>query len=249
MFVGAPAHHVGLVVAPGLAIEAPHRGCGRALRAARRGRLDVGRTPRCGRGDSLASAISLPPWVPGAASCRQLLAASREVELPAASARGTDRGRERLRSRGGLGCRRARARPVPAGDVVRVVEPVACCRARSTRTPRSTRRRATCGGLVDRAAGDLGRALAAYHDGWNGQRACALAARDACLRRRASCAGSEDRRSSSRTPTLAGHGAPPVRALRCCVSCPSSERLRTGDFRRSFSSSEPRRVDMPPQGS
>ena len=54
------------------------------------------------------------------------------------------------------------------GDVVRVVEPMARRGARSIRPQRSTHRLATCGGLVDRADGDLARALAAYHDGWDG---------------------------------------------------------------------------------
>ena len=164
VFVGSPAHHVGLVVAPGLAIEAPHRGA-----VVHYEPLPEGGWTSAGRLAALAATPSvgepLPDWVRRAAA----RAAGREPcgEPARDAARGADRGRERLRSGVRLRRRRTRTRAVHAGDMVGTWNP---WRSRSPFEPtaaihaqaRYLRR------LVDRADGDLGRALAAYHDGWAG---------------------------------------------------------------------------------
>ena len=220
-------------------------GSRRALRAPRRGRLDVGRTPPCARSDSAPSAISCRRGSRRASSG----AARGEPRGRAAggTARGADRGRERLRYVRGLGCRRPRARPVPAVDVVRVVESVASRRARSTRTPRSTRRPATCGG-----------SSTVHPETWAAPSpptttaGAAARVRPGRPRRvptwRASCAGSEARRSSSRTPRSPGWRAAPSGPSAAAPRVP-----RASDSERVISDGllklGGKTVDMPPQGS
>jgi cell wall-associated NlpC family hydrolase len=84
VFVGAPAHHVGLVVAPGLAVEAPHRGAQVHVEPLRDGDwTHAGRllpdAAAAGRRDDLA----VPGWVPE--RLRTLIArAARAEQLPPA---------------------------------------------------------------------------------------------------------------------------------------------------------------------
>ena len=100
VFVGLPAHHVGLVVAPGLAVEAPHRGA-------------QVRVEPLGDGGWTGAGRILPPAAGGAkrrrrprrARLRARAAAyaggargARRATAPGA-ARGATRGRERIRPR------------------------------------------------------------------------------------------------------------------------------------------------------
>ena len=86
VFVGDPAHHVGLVVAPGLAVEAPHRGARVRVEALGAGGwtgagriLQPSAASEPGRGDELA----VPAYVP--VSVRAMLARSaRSEQLPPA---------------------------------------------------------------------------------------------------------------------------------------------------------------------
>ena len=67
LFVGAPAHHVGLVAAPGIAIEAPHRGARvHYERIADGGWTSAGRLPALGGGatSSPGAGGDVPSWVP-----------------------------------------------------------------------------------------------------------------------------------------------------------------------------------------
>jgi peptidoglycan DL-endopeptidase CwlO len=68
VFAGAPAHHVGLVVAPGLAIEAPHSGALVRLEPlAQGGWSSAGRLSLPGGGGAPADSrgdLSVPAWVP-----------------------------------------------------------------------------------------------------------------------------------------------------------------------------------------
>ncbi len=123
VFVGDPAHHVGLVVRPGLAIEAPHRGAFVHYEPmAQGGWTSAGRLVALAQAPSLGE--TLPGWVPDAFRA-EFVAASVAEDIPAALLAAQSRGRERIRSSFGLAIRRARARAVHAGDVVRVVESVA----------------------------------------------------------------------------------------------------------------------------
>ncbi|MDX6567793.1 MAG: peptidoglycan DL-endopeptidase CwlO [Gaiellales bacterium] len=165
VFVGAPAHHVGLVVAPGLAIEAPHRGA-----VVHYEPLAEGGWTSAGRLAALAAAPSvgqlLPDWVPEALRS-ELVAAGRAENLPVTllaaqleAESGFDSGS--VSGAGALGL----AQFMPATwsgtwnpwRASSPLEPAAAIKAQA----RYLRR------LVDRAEGDLGRALAAYHDGWAG---------------------------------------------------------------------------------
>jgi peptidoglycan DL-endopeptidase CwlO len=165
VFVGSPAHHVGLVVAAGLAIEAPHTGA-----VVHYERLAAGGWTSAGRLASLAVARSLgdqvPAWVP-APFRHDLEAAGRTESLPVAflaaqleAESGFDPGA--VSAAGAVGLAqfmpgtwsgawnpwRARSPTDPAASIH--------AQARYMRS------------LVDRADGDLARALAAYHDGWEG---------------------------------------------------------------------------------
>jgi hypothetical protein len=165
VFVGLPAHHVGLVVGQGLAIEAPHRGA-----AVHYEPLAQGGWTSAGRLTALAAAPSvgepLPDWVPAALRA-DLLAASRADELPAtllAAQIEVESGFD-ASSVSAVGAR-GLAQFMPetwagAWNPWRAqspLDPAAAIHAQA----RYLRR------LVDRANGDLGRALAAYHDGWAG---------------------------------------------------------------------------------
>jgi hypothetical protein len=163
--VGAPAHHVGLVVARGLAIEAPHRGA-----VVHYEPLPEGGWTSAGRLAALEAASSvgepLPDWVPEALR-PELVAAGRAENLPVTllaaqleAESGFDPGA--VSDAGALGL--AQFMPGTWSDAWNPwrarspLEPAAAIRAQA----RYLR------GLVDRADGDLGRALAAYHDGWAG---------------------------------------------------------------------------------
>jgi peptidoglycan DL-endopeptidase CwlO len=165
VFIGAPAHHVGLVVGPELAIEAPHRGAVVHYEA-----LAQGGWTSAGRLEVLAAAPTygtpLPGWVPEPLR-PALLAASRADELPVtllAAQIEAESGFDpnAVSEAGALGL----AQFMPGtwsgswnpwrGESP--LDPAAAIHAQA----RYLRR------LVDRADGDLGRALAAYHDGWSG---------------------------------------------------------------------------------
>ena len=143
VFVGEPAHHVGLVVAPGTRGRgaAPRRAGAR--RAARRGRLD-GRGPdRAGARGSARSRgrdLAVPAYVP--AGLRALVARSARAEqVPPALLAAQLEAESGFDAAGGLGGRRAGHRAVHAGDLGRLLEPAA--RAQSVRAggPRSPHRR------------------------------------------------------------------------------------------------------------
>jgi peptidoglycan DL-endopeptidase CwlO len=165
VFVGAPAHHVGLVVAPGLAIEAPHRGA-----VVHYEPLPEGGWTSAGRLAALAAAPSigepLPDWVPDALR-PELLVAGRAENLPVtllAAQLEAESGFDpaSVSDAGALGL--AQFMPETWSGTWNPwrarspLEPAAAIHAQA----RYLRR------LVDRADGDLGRALAAYHDGWAG---------------------------------------------------------------------------------
>jgi cell wall-associated NlpC family hydrolase len=84
VFVGEPAHHVGLVVAPGLAVEAPHRGAQVHVEPLRDGSwTSAGRLLPGARGDSasLRGDLAVPAYVPE--PLRQLIAhAAAAEQLP-----------------------------------------------------------------------------------------------------------------------------------------------------------------------
>ena len=84
VFVGEPAHHVGLVVAPGLAVEAPHRGAQVHVEPLRDGGwTSAGRLLPSAGGDAapLAGDLAVPAYVP--APLRQLIAhAAAAEQLP-----------------------------------------------------------------------------------------------------------------------------------------------------------------------
>jgi len=166
VFVGDPAHHVGLVVAPGLAIEAPHRGATVHYEP-----LAEGGWSSAGRLVALAGAAAsvgneLPPWVPDRFRAA-LVAASADTSLPVAflaaqleAESGFDP--DAVSAAGALGL--AQFMPATwAGSW----NP---WRARDPRDPDAAIRAQAryMRTLVDRAGGDLSRALAAYHDGWTG---------------------------------------------------------------------------------
>jgi cell wall-associated NlpC family hydrolase len=165
VFVGAPAHHVGLVVSAGLAIEAPHSGA-----VVHYEPLADGGWTSAGRLAALAGVPSrggaLPDWVP-VRYRRELVAASLEANLPAAFLAAQIEAESSfdpsaVSRAGAIGLAqflpgtwdgswnpwRARS-PTDAGAAIHA-------QARFMRE------------LVDRADGDLARALAAYHDGWQG---------------------------------------------------------------------------------
>jgi hypothetical protein len=163
VFVGAPAHHVGLVVGPGLAIEAPHRGA-----VVHYEPLEAGGWTSAGRLAALALVPSLgtqlPDWVP-APLRPALLAASREDDLPVmllASQLEAESGFDASSVSGSGALGLAQFMPGTWSGTWNPwraqspLDPVAAIHAQA----RYLRR------LVDRADGDLSRALAAYHDGW-----------------------------------------------------------------------------------
>jgi hypothetical protein len=84
--VGLPAHHVGLVVAPGLAVEAPHRGARVHVEALGAGGwTGAGRLPAAGAtaGQPGADDLAVPAYVP--APLRTVIARSARAEqLPPA---------------------------------------------------------------------------------------------------------------------------------------------------------------------
>jgi cell wall-associated NlpC family hydrolase len=78
VFVGEPAHHVGLVVAPGLAVEAPHRGALVQVEAIARGGWTGAGRILAGADDGRAAALTVPAYVPPA--LRPLIARSARAE-------------------------------------------------------------------------------------------------------------------------------------------------------------------------
>ena len=86
VFVGLPAHHVGLVVAPGLAVEAPHRGARvRSSRSATAAGPGAGRLLAAGPAGTAPGdgQLAVPAYVPG--PLRALIArAARAEQLPPA---------------------------------------------------------------------------------------------------------------------------------------------------------------------
>jgi cell wall-associated NlpC family hydrolase len=165
VFVGAPAHHVGLVVRPGLAIEAPHHGAVVHYEA-----IADGGWTSAGRLSVLAAAQSsgddLPDWVPVALRA-DLRAASLAESLPAtllAAQIEAESGFDptSVSSTGAQGL----AQFMP-GTWSGSWNP---WRAQSPLDPSAAIQAEAryLRGFVDRADGDLARALAAYHDGWRG---------------------------------------------------------------------------------
>jgi peptidoglycan DL-endopeptidase CwlO len=162
VFVGTPAHHVGLVVGPGLAIEAPHRGAVVHYEPlARGGWTSAGRLAELAAAPSVGEPV--PDWVPVALRA-DLLAASRADDLPVtllAAQIEVESGFDpsSVSAAGARGL----AQFMPgtwAGSwnpwrAQSPLDPAAAIHAQA----RYLRR------LVDRANGDLGRALAVYHDG------------------------------------------------------------------------------------
>lgn len=165
VFVGAPAHHVGLVVSPGLAIEAPHSGA-----VVHYEQLADGGWTSAGRLASLAGTPSrggmVPDWVPPRYR-GELEAASLETDLPAAFLAAQLEAESSfdptaVSQAGAIGL----AQFMPATwsgswnpwRTRSPADPGAAIHAQA-RFMRA---------LVDRAGGDLARALAAYHDGWRG---------------------------------------------------------------------------------
>jgi peptidoglycan DL-endopeptidase CwlO len=84
VFVGAPAHHVGLVVAPGLAVEAPHRGARVHVEPLGEGNwTHAGRLLPDAGGAAGETGLTVPAWVPE--PFRALLSrAARAEQLPPA---------------------------------------------------------------------------------------------------------------------------------------------------------------------
>jgi cell wall-associated NlpC family hydrolase len=84
VFVGLPAHHVGLVVAPGLAVEAPHRGAPvRVESLGAGGWTGAGRLLLPGVSAAAASELAVPAYVP--VPLRMLVArAARAEQVPPA---------------------------------------------------------------------------------------------------------------------------------------------------------------------
>jgi cell wall-associated NlpC family hydrolase len=86
VFVGLPAHHVGLVVAPGLAVEAPHRGARVHVESLRDGGwTGAGRLllPGVAAATTADAELAVPAYVP--AALRTLIArAARAEQLPPA---------------------------------------------------------------------------------------------------------------------------------------------------------------------
>ena len=84
VFVGRPAHHVGLVVAPGLAVEAPHSGARVHVEPLRAGGwTDAGRLSLPGMSATGTDGLAVPGYVPG--ELRPLVArAARAEQLPPA---------------------------------------------------------------------------------------------------------------------------------------------------------------------
>ena len=169
LFVGAPAHHVGLVAAPGIAIEAPHRGARvRYERIADGGWTSAGpaacarRRFRPSRREPAATCRrGFPPdWraLIGEAARREslppaLLAAQIEAESGFDAARRLARGRARA-SRSSCPPPGPGVEPVPRAQPVR-----AALRAAGARYLRR---------LLDQTGGDVPRALAAYNAGLAG---------------------------------------------------------------------------------
>jgi cell wall-associated NlpC family hydrolase len=168
VFVGDPAHHVGLVVRPGLAIEAPHRGATVHYEPlADGGWSSAGRLPALAGAGSLGDEV--PPWVPDRFRA-PLVAASADTSLPVAFLAaqlevesGFDP--DAVSGAGALGL----AQFMPA-TWAGAWNP---WRRRDPRDPDAAIRAQAryMRTLVDRAGGDLSRALAAYHDGWSGSAA------------------------------------------------------------------------------
>jgi len=165
VFVGTPAHHVGMVVAPGLAIEAPNRGAVVRLEPiARGGWTSAGRI--AGLGADVRGAAAVPDWVPADWRASVLAAALREGLPPALLAAqieaesGFD---ERARSpAGALGP----AQFMPATwagswNPFRGSSPF-------DRGPALGAQALYMRRLLERAGGDVPRALAAYNAGWAG---------------------------------------------------------------------------------
>ncbi|MDX6618862.1 MAG: hypothetical protein QOK36_1248 [Gaiellales bacterium] len=85
VFIGIPAHHVGIVVAPGLAVEAPHRGAlVRVEPIARGGWTGAGRILAADHGEPpVDGGLTVPAFVP--AALRPLIAgAARAEQVPPA---------------------------------------------------------------------------------------------------------------------------------------------------------------------
>ena len=165
VFVGAPAHHVGLVVAPGLAIEAPHRGAVVHYEPlARGGWTSAGRLAALARRPRTATRFRRGSRASCAPSCSLPVAppiSRRRCSLRSSRPRAGST-RRPSRSAGALGI----AQFMP-GTWAGTWNP---WRARSPLDPVSGDPGAgpLPRSLVARADGDLARALAAYHDGWAG---------------------------------------------------------------------------------
>ena len=166
VFVGSPAHHVGMVVAPGLAIEAPHRGAVVRLEPlALGGWTSGGRLAGLGSGGGGAVEV-MPAWVP--VEWRDpILEAALAEDLPpvllAAQIEAESGFSDSARSSAGaLGP--AQFMPATwagAWNPYRASSPL-------ERRPALLAQALYMRRLLTRARGDVPRALAAYNAGWAG---------------------------------------------------------------------------------
>jgi cell wall-associated NlpC family hydrolase len=165
VFVGDPAHHVGMVVAPGLAIEAPHTGA-----VVHYEPLAEGGWTSAGRLAVLVAAgpagDALPAWVPEEYRHAIIAAGVAESLPPALLAAQLER-ESGFDPRAVSGAGAQGIAQFEPGTWVGDWNP---WRGRSPfEADAAIRAQARLmHSLVDRAGGDLGRALAAYHDGWAG---------------------------------------------------------------------------------
>ena len=165
VFVGPPAHHVGLVVAPGLAVEAPHRGAlVRVEPLGDGGWTGAGRSCRRGRrAEGAATATSsCPPTCP----CR-CVPWWRAPRAPSNCRRRCSRRNSRPRADSTprpLAGRRAGHRAVHAGNLGAGWNPQ---RERSPFEPGPAiaAQARLMHDLLERSAGDVASALAAYNAG------------------------------------------------------------------------------------
>ena len=165
VFVGAPAHHVGLVVAPGLAVEAPHRGAQVHVEPLRDGNwTSAGRLLPPASPDALRRRrAAVPAYVP-APSARSWLArhapsSCRLRSLPPSSRPRADSTPGAVSAAGAQGI--AQFMPgtwAGAWNPHRVQQPVRAA-------PAIAAQARLMHDLLERSGGDIATALAAYNAG------------------------------------------------------------------------------------